>query len=134
MTSRIAVDTNVLLYSLDLDAPAKLAVAAAILDRNPVISSQNVSEFINVLLRRWSYPKEKLGLVLREVLESCVLCPTSSASYIKAIELSKKYDFQIFDAIVIASALEAGCEVLLTEDLQHMQLIENRLTIKNPFK
>lgn len=73
-------------------------------------------------------------MVLGEVLDTCVLWPTTSATYLKAIKLTQKYDFQIFDAIIIASALEAECDVLFTEDLQHMQVIEDRLTIKNPFK
>jgi len=57
--SRKAVDTNVLLYGIDLDSPDKLVKAADLLDMGPLIGSQNLSEFINVLLKRWKYPKEK---------------------------------------------------------------------------
>jgi predicted nucleic acid-binding protein len=44
-----------------------------------------------------------------------------------------RYDFQFFDAIIIASALLSNCDILFSEDLQHKQLIENKLTIINPF-
>jgi len=44
-----------------------------------------------------------------------------------------KYDLQIFDSIIIASAIESNCNVLYTEDLQHNQIIEGTLTIQNPF-
>jgi predicted nucleic acid-binding protein len=50
-----------------------------------------------------------------------------------ANDLMLRYDFQLFDSIVVASALEAGCEILYSEDFQHNQLIENRLRIINPF-
>ncbi len=45
----------------------------------------------------------------------------------------KQYQFQLFDAIIVASALESGCNTLYTEDLQHGQLIEGQLRISNPF-
>jgi len=48
-------------------------------------------------------------------------------------EVKLKYHFSVYDSLIIASALEAGCEVLYTEDLQHNQLIENKLRIVNPF-
>jgi predicted nucleic acid-binding protein len=44
-----------------------------------------------------------------------------------------KYDFQIFDAIIIAAALEADCNILYSEDMQNGQIIENTLKIVNPF-
>ena len=45
----------------------------------------------------------------------------------------ERYRFSWFDSLIVATALEAGCETLFTEDLQHGQVIENRLTIFNPF-
>ena len=49
-----------------------------------------------------------------------------------AISLAARYQFAFYDALIVASALEAGCDTLLTEDLNHGQLIEGRLTIHNP--
>lgn len=51
----------------------------------------------------------------------------------EAFALVSRYQFQIFDALIVASALELGCERLYTEDLQHGQLIEGRLRIIDPF-
>lgn len=133
MISKKAVDTNVLLYGIDLDSPDKLVIAGGLLDQDPIICSQNLSEFINVLLKRWKYPKDKIGMIVTEVLNTCEFFPISQTTYLKSIGLTKKYDFQIFDAIIVASALEAGCDTLYTEDLQHKLLVENRLTVINPF-
>jgi predicted nucleic acid-binding protein len=133
MISRKAVDTNVLLYAIDLDSPDKLVIAADLLDREPVICSQNLSELINVLLKRWKYPKEKIGMMVTVMLDTCKFFPITQTTYLKSIELTKKYDLQIFDAIIVASAIEAGCDTLYSEDLQHNMVIEQQLTVINPF-
>jgi predicted nucleic acid-binding protein len=126
-----AVDTNVLLYSIDLDYPEKREIAIGLIDDKPAITSQNLSVFFNVLLKRWKYPKNQIGLLGEEVLRSCIYNPLNKSTYLRAFELTGKYDFQIFDAIIIASALEYNCEILFSEDFQHK--IEGKLKIINPF-
>jgi len=60
-----------------------------------------------------------------------------SAHHLSTIKLAQnlvgKYDFQIFDGIIIAAALEADCDILYSEDMQDGQIIENVLKIVNPF-
>jgi predicted nucleic acid-binding protein len=48
--------------------------------------------------------------------------------------IAEKYGYGIYDALVAAAALEAGCETLYSEDLQDGQVINRRLTIRNPFR
>ncbi len=48
--------------------------------------------------------------------------------------IAKKYGYEIYDALIAASALEAGCATLSSEDLQHRQVHEGRLTVRNPFR
>jgi len=50
-----------------------------------------------------------------------------------SFELVKKYDFQIFDAFIVTLALEADCDILYSEDMQHKLVVEQKLTIINPF-
>ena len=50
-----------------------------------------------------------------------------------AIKLKGKYHYSYFDSLAIATAFEAGCSVLYSEDLQHNQKMEGKLTIINPF-
>jgi predicted nucleic acid-binding protein len=49
------------------------------------------------------------------------------------LAVAGKYGYKIYDALVVASALEAKCTTLYSEDMQHGQLIEKQLTIRNPF-
>lgn len=105
--NNVAIDTNILLYSISKNENRKLTIAANLIDENPIIFPQNLSEFINVLLNRWKYPKGNMELIVSEVLNSCLLSNTSVAAYKKSFELVKKYDFQVFDAIIVASALYA---------------------------
>ena len=74
-----------------------------------------------------------MELIVSEVLNSCLLSNTSVAAYKKSFELVKKYDFQVFDAIIVASALYAGCRILFSEDMQDNLVVEKQLTIINPF-
>ena len=131
--SKIAIDTNILLYSISKNENRKLLIAANLIDECPIIFPQNLSEFINVLLNKWKYPKEKLGLIVSEVLKSCQLVNSELCSYQKAFKLIERYNFQVFDAIIVASALDAGCRIVFSEDMQDNLLVEKQLSIINPF-
>ena len=52
----------------------------------------------------------------------------------RSFDLVKRYDFQMFDALIVASALEANCTVLYSEDMHHDLLVEKQLRILNPFR
>lgn len=131
--SLCAIDTNILLYSLDETDKRKQKIAIQIIDKNPNISSQNLSEFINVLLYKWKIKKISCEYIVTQVLETCKFYPNSQIVYYNSFELIKKYDFQLFDAIVVASALEAGCDILYTEDMHHKLIVNKQLTLINPF-
>jgi predicted nucleic acid-binding protein len=60
-------------------------------------------------------------------------CDFDIDTQIKAIELKDKYNLQYYDALIISTALENNCNIIFSEDMQHNQVIENRLTIINPF-
>ena len=47
--------------------------------------------------------------------------------------LVQRYDFQLFDSVIVASVLEAECDILYSEDLHHGLIVEDKLTILNPF-
>ena len=128
-----AIDTNILLYSLDETDVRKQKISIEIIDQNPYISSQNLSEFINVLLFKWKIKKSSCEYLVTQILETCKFYSNSEAIYYNSFNLIKKYDFQLFDAIVVASALEAGCEVLYTEDMHHQLFVNGQLKIINPF-
>lgn len=67
-------------------------------------------------------------------LESNFLIHTNTSTTIKsACKIAKRYKFSFYDSLVIAAALETECTILYSEDMQHEQIIEGTLTIRNPF-
>jgi len=131
--NKIGVDTNVLLYFLDISFPERRKAAAEIIGQKPNFNSQSLSELINVLNRKWKFPKEKILRTISSFMEVCEYVPLTNHMVTKSFDLVKKYDFQIFDAIIVASALETKCEILYSEDMQHKLVVEQHLTIINPF-
>ncbi len=133
MRAKVFLDTNILIYSLAQDDP-RGAQAEALLAAGGVVSVQILNEFVAVARR-------KLGMSWEEVKEALdtirVLCPSpvdvSLSVHETALEIAEKYGYGIYDALVAAAALEAGCTTLYTEDMQGGQVIERRLTVRNPF-
>jgi predicted nucleic acid-binding protein len=132
--SKIAVDTNILLYALDDFYPEKQIISINIIADNPSFCSQSLSEFTNVCLRRWKFPKNKVAQIIKTYLQQCTYVPVTEAMMLKAIEIMPIYDFQLFDSMIISAALEAGCTIFYSEDMSNGQLIEQQLKIINPFK
>ena len=132
--NNIAVDTNILIYLYDADNVHKRSISENLLSQQPLISSQVVSEFINVSRRLLDLPKQIVFAKCLQVFECCIIKPTEIETLKIANNIMIKYDLQIFDAIIIAAALQNGCTILYSEDWQHNASIENQLTIINPFK
>ncbi|RKR81346.1 putative nucleic acid-binding protein [Mucilaginibacter gracilis] len=131
--SNIAIDTNILLYALDDFYPEKQNTAIQIIADKPLFCSQTVSEFANVCLRKWKFPKSKVAELIKTYLQQGIYVPVSEQMIVKAADIMNKYDFQLFDSIIISFALESGCSLLYSEDMNNGQIIEKQLTIVNPF-
>ena len=69
-----------------------------------------------------------------QLIDKCDVRPVEISTVHLAKNLIQKYDFQIFDSIIIASALEANCEILYSEDMQHNLIVNRQLKIINPYK
>jgi predicted nucleic acid-binding protein len=134
MNAKAFFDTNVLVYIVGQE-DERTAVAEALVGGGGVLSVQVLNELAAVARR-------KLGLTWDEVGEALaairVLCPSPVALTIETHEaglrIAAQYQFHIYDALVAAAALEAGCTTLYSEDLQDGQVIDGCLTIRNPFK
>ena len=133
MTKKIALDTNILIYSHDKADLRKQDIARTLLDLYPVISTQTVSEYFNVLKRKTAIPKDELVDLCVENLNDCIIHPVNISTLKIAKHIIRCYDLQIFDSIIVASAIEANCEILYSEDMHHGLLIEKRMKIINPF-
>ncbi len=131
--NKIAVDTNILIYLHETSDSIKRDKSFEIMKSFPVIPAQVISEYLNVLKRILKVPKIRLIEHCIIATDECEIAPVNKRVLQKASFLISRYDFQLFDAIIVASALESNCGILYSEDLQHNQLIENRLRVINPF-
>ncbi len=139
MIDKVFLDTNVLVYLYDQDAPQKQRKAKAVLERgsasaNFVISTQILQEFWVTVTRKFakSLPASEALLAMRALQGSMSTVPVDTGLIFEAIELEQRYQISFWDALVIQAALVAGCTRLLTEDLQHGFQIKT-LTVENPF-
>jgi predicted nucleic acid-binding protein len=127
-----ALDTNILVY-LEGNDVSKRKIAEILLSYDPVIPAQVISEFINVIRRLRKIPKHQLMAEVSALFRHCSIAPLEQSTLDLAKILIDRYDFQIFDSIVIASALEANCNILYSEDMQHNMIVQQQLKIINPF-
>ena len=138
MPDKTFVDTNILVYAHDLQAGAKHSMAAQEIERiwhakTGTVSLQVLQEFYVTLTQKVATPVG--AKTVRDLLEKCgsweVVVP-DVPDLLEAVDLQKKNRFSFWDALIVQSALKAGCSVLLSEDFQHGQKVEN-LIIRNPF-
>jgi predicted nucleic acid-binding protein len=133
MPAKAFFDTNVLLYAVAENDP-RSAQAEELLAAGGVLSVQILNEFVSVARRKilmsWSDVTEALDAFR-------VLCPSplpiTMEIHEAALKIAEKHGYNIYDASVVAAALEAGCATLYSEDLHSGQTISGQLTIRNPF-
>ena len=127
-------DSNVLLYTLAQGDPRQ-PVATRLLETGGSVSVQVLNEFANVARRKikLSWAEVTAALAALRVLCAPPL-PVTLALHEAALTLAERYQFTLYDALIVAAALEAGCATLLSEDLHHGLVIADRLTIHNPFR
>ena len=125
-------DTNVLLYLISHDA-AKARRAEEVLAARIAVSVQVLNEFANVARRKHALDWAELRQTLAGIRHFAMVHPLTLDMHQRAIELAQRYQFSVYDAMIAAAALQAGCTTLLSEDFQAGQLIDGRLKIANPF-
>ena len=126
-------DTNILIYIASGD-PVKADRAEAILDRGGTISVQVLDEVTNVARRkmRMSWPETHAFLsMLRGLL---TVHPITIDTHETGLAIAERYNLSTYDAIIAASALQAGCDILWSEDMQHDMTFDEGLRIVNPFR
>lgn len=126
-------DTNVLIYVVSGDA-AKAETAALLLQDGGTISVQVLNEIVNVLRRKlhrsWLRTHDFLTLV-----RACLLVrPVTVATHDAGLEIAERYGLSIYDSMIVAAALDAECDTLWSEDMQHGLVVAGRLRVVNPFQ
>lgn len=133
----VCVDTNIWIYALSApkqgDA-AKHQLAQRSIENagNITLTPQIINELGFALRRKHAWNDDDLRPMITQLLGSCSLHIPTSAWHLKALDLRDLFALSYWDSLIVAAALEAGCETLITEDMQHQQRIEG-LQILNPF-
>ncbi len=126
------VDTNVLVYLLSGDEQ-KADISARLLRRNAVVSVQVLNELANVARRKCGLEWTELHELLRGIRRLCRVVPLTSDIHEDGLMLAQRYQVSIYDALIVAAAVQAGCKTLYSEDLQSgMQF--GALRVLNPYK
>jgi predicted nucleic acid-binding protein len=133
MSGRAFFDTNVLVYVVG-QKDERTDTAEALVAGGGTISVQVLNELANV-------SRKKLRMSWQEIEDAIaairVLCPSPVPLTIDTHDAGRRiaatYGYSMFDGLIVASALEAECETLYSEDLQDGQVIEGRVTVRNPF-
>jgi len=126
------VDTNVLLYLLSSDQ-AKADRAEALLEQRVVISVQVLNEFANVARRKMALEWPLVEQALVDLRRFADVQPLTPEMHETGIAMAKRYQLSVYDAMIAAAALEAGCTTLLSENFSAGQRFGGRLTVRNPF-
>ena len=134
MSARVFLDTNVFVYAVAQDDPRSQS-AEELISAGGTVSVQILNEFAAVVRKKTKMPWREVHLALESVK---VLCPNplpiTIDTHKQALAIAEKYGYRIYDALIVASALEARCAILYSEDMQHGQVINGKLTVRNPFR
>jgi predicted nucleic acid-binding protein len=126
-------DSNILLYLASGDA-AKADVAERRIAGGGAISVQVLNEIANVARRKmrmdWRETHDFLALIRRLMK----IVPLTLETHDTGAALAEAYGFSTYDGMIVAAALLDGCDVLVSEDMQHGLLVREQLRISNPFR
>ena len=126
------IDSNILLYLLSADAD-KADRAEAIVRSRGLVSVQVLNEIANVARRKLGMPWEEINEVLALIRSICPTEPLTIETHDRGRLVAERYGLSVYDAMIVAAALLAGCETLYSEGLQNGLLIDRQLNIRNPF-
>jgi predicted nucleic acid-binding protein len=137
MTAKAFFDTNILIYALAIRASSQVDLRTETAERTlslgGAVSVQVLNEFADAARRKLKMEWDAVEQCLEAIDAICGRAiPLSVETHTEAVEISKRYGYRIYDSLILAAAMQAGCATVYTEDMQHGQTI-GKLTIVNPF-
>lgn len=139
MSAKHFIDTNIFVYSFDNLQPSKKERASALIQEAletglGMISTQVIQEFLNVATQKFAVPMQIEDAVAYTRLVLNPLCQVypDLALYESCLEIQAKTRYSFYDSLILAAALQGGCGMLYSEDLQDRQHVRG-VRIVNPF-
>ena len=133
MSVNFFLDSNICLYLLG-DDDSKKEISFNLLEQNPIISKQVISESVNVILKKYKHLTIIDATKFIEYLQQyCTIEIITQTTITTALKIKERYQLQWYDSLIIAAAIQAGCDTLYSEDMHHGLMVEKSLTIINPF-
>jgi predicted nucleic acid-binding protein len=132
---KVALDTNLLAYAEGVNTrelrDAAVDVIRRLPDEAPVLPVQVIGELFSVLVRKGRRSREEAHKAIAVWCNSYPLVETSTAVMLNAAGLARTHQFDIWDAVILAAASQAGCRLLLSDDMQS-GFTWGGVTITNP--
>jgi predicted nucleic acid-binding protein len=132
MNARVFFDTNVLLYFFS-ESGHRTETAEGLLLEGGIVSVQVLNELVSVARGKLRMSWDEIRIARDKAL---IFCPNpvslTEGIHRSAVEISARYGYRIYDSLILAAAMQAGCSTVYTEDMQHGQKV-GKLTIVNPF-
>lgn len=126
------IDTNVLIY-LASSHGAKADQAEEILKEGGTISVQVLNEFASVARRKLGMAWSETHVFLSTFRELLTVVPMTEEIHVAGLALAERYQLSVYDGMIVAAALDAGCDGVFSEDMKHDLVVDGRLVIRNPF-
>jgi predicted nucleic acid-binding protein len=133
---KVALDTNVLAYAEGTNGIGMRDKALSLLQGLPpesiVLPVQTLGELFNVLVRKAKRRPARARTAILTWRDAYPLAETSASVMVNAADLASDHGLVIWDAVILSAAAEAGCRLLLSEDLQD-GFTWRGVTVTNPF-
>jgi predicted nucleic acid-binding protein len=136
MRDKVFVDSNIFIYAKVKSQDTEKYIGAQSLlrsiDQQVIISVQVLNEFYNTLVRI-RVADTAIQSFLKQIIQTTLTKPINTSTVELCWKMRNEYHYSYYDSLILASALESGCTILYSEDMQHGQVIEKNLKILNPF-
>jgi predicted nucleic acid-binding protein len=128
----VFLDTNILIYAFS-DDEAKARTSTALLENGGIISVQVLNEFASASRGKHKQPWPQVQSALTTIRSLVSVVPLTTDTHVFGLYVAERYQLSVYDSMIVAAALLAGCTTLYSEDMHHGLVIDG-LKIVNPFR
>lgn len=125
-------DTNVLLY-LASDREEKARRVEQLLGEGGAVSVQVLNEMANVARKKMRMSWSDTRAFIASFRQLLNILPVTLETHEVGLEIADRYRLSVYEGLIVAAALNADCDTLLSEDMHHGLVVREKLTILNPF-